>query len=85
MLSLPIVGVMLAGVSAPSLKNAKRWALLLLLCLVLLMVIGCGVAPDTKAQTPPPVVGTPAGTYPITVTGTSTGFTATATFNLVVQ
>jgi hypothetical protein len=53
-----------------------------LLGLVLLLaIVGCGVAPPA----PPPVAGTPAGSFAVTITATSTGFTATTSFNLVVQ
>jgi hypothetical protein len=82
MLSLPIFGVLLAGFSARPRRSGMRWLGLTMVGLLLLLAItGCGVAPAA----PPPMPGTPAGTFPITITATSTGFTATTTFNLVVQ
>jgi hypothetical protein len=81
MLSLPIFGIVLAGFAAQPKKGVKRWALLSMVGLLLLLAMaGCGVAPAQK-----PVPGTPAGTFTITITATSTGFTANTTFNLVVQ
>jgi uncharacterized repeat protein (TIGR01451 family) len=81
MLSLPIFGVILAGFSARRKRGGMRWMGMTVGLLLLLAITGCGVAPAA----PPPTPGTPAGTYPITITATSTGFTATTTFNLVVQ
>jgi hypothetical protein len=39
----------------------------------------------SSKKTQPPVAGTPAGTYSLTVTATSGSFTSTAGFNLTVQ
>jgi hypothetical protein len=81
MLAFPVFGVVLAGFGAQRKKGTARWAVLAMLGLMLLLAMaGCGVAPP-----PPPTPGTPAGTSVVTVTATSAGFTATTTFNLVVQ
>jgi hypothetical protein len=83
MLAFPVFGVVLAGFSGSQRKKGTaRWAVLAMLGLILVLAMaGCGVAPPP----PPPTPGTAAGTYVVTVTATSAGFTATTTFNLVVQ
>ena len=82
MFALPMFGMVLAGFGGQRRKGVKRLPLLLMLGLVLLLAMaGCGVAPPA----PPPVPGTPAGTFAVTITATSAGFTATTSFNLVVQ
>jgi len=82
MFAFPVFGMVLVGFSGKRRKGVKRLPMLIMLGLVLLLAMaGCGVAPPT----PPPVPGTPAGTFAVTITATSTGFTATTSFNLVVQ
>jgi hypothetical protein len=83
MLAFPVFGVVLAGFGGSQRKKGTaRWAALAMLGLMLLLAMaGCGVAPPP----PPPTPGTPAGTSVVTITATSAGFTATTTFNLVVQ
>jgi uncharacterized repeat protein (TIGR01451 family) len=82
MFTFPVFGVVLAGFGRPWRKRVKLRSMLILLGLVLLLaIVGCGVAPPA----PPPVAGTPAGSFAVTITATSTGFTATTSFNLVVQ
>jgi CSLREA domain-containing protein len=83
MLAFPVFGVVLAGFGGVQRKKGTaRWAALAMLGLMLLLAMaGCGVAPPP----PPPTPGTPAGTSVVTITATSAGFTATTTFNLVVQ
>ncbi|MGH9569677.1 MAG: beta strand repeat-containing protein, partial [Candidatus Angelobacter sp.] len=81
MLSLPVFGMMLAGFGGQRRKGEKRWAALVLLGLLcMLAMTGCGAA----SFQPPPLPGTPAGTYAVTVTATGNGTSATASFNLVV-
>jgi uncharacterized repeat protein (TIGR01451 family) len=82
MFVFPVFGMVLASFGGQRRKGVKRLPMLLMLGLVLLLAMaGCGVAPPA----PPPVPGTPAGTFAVTITATSTGFTATTSFNLVVQ
>ena len=82
MFAFPVFGIMLAGFGGQRRKGVKRLPMLIMLGLVLLLAMaGCGVAPPA----PPPVPGTPAGSFAVTVTATSAGFTATTSFNLVVQ
>ncbi len=82
MFAFPVFGMVLASFGAQRRKGLKRLPMLIVLGLVLLLaMVGCGVAPPA----PPPVPGTPAGTFAVTVTATSAGFTATTSFNLVVQ
>jgi hypothetical protein len=82
MLAFPVFGIMVVGLGGQRRKRVKLRSMLILLGLVLLLAMaGCGVAPPA----PPPVPGTPLGTFVVTVTATSTGFTATTSFNLVVQ
>ena len=55
-----------------------------LVALLVLLNIGCGGGRGSVS--PPPVQGTPAGAYTITLTGTSSGLTPqNTTFNLIVQ
>jgi hypothetical protein len=82
MFAFPVFGMMLAGFGGQRRKGVKRLPMLIMLGLVLLLAMaGCGVAPPA----PPPVPGTPAGSFAVTITATSTGFTATTSFNLMVQ
>jgi hypothetical protein len=82
MFALPMFGMVLVGLGGQRKKGVKRLPMLIMLGLVLLLAMaGCGVAPPA----PPPVPGTPAGTFAVTITATSAGFTATTSFNLVVQ
>jgi hypothetical protein len=82
MFTFPVFGLVLAGFGRQRANRVKLRSMLILLGLVLLLaIVGCGVAPPA----PPPVAGTPAGTSAVTVTATSAGFTATTSFNLVVQ
>jgi hypothetical protein len=82
MFTFPMFGMVLASFGGQRRKGVKRLPMLLMLGLVLLLAMaGCGVAPPA----PPPVPGTPAGTFAVTITATSAGFTATTSFNLIVQ
>jgi hypothetical protein len=82
MLALPVFGIMVACVGGQGRRRVKLRSMLVVLGLLLLLaIVGCGVAPPA----PPPVHGTPAGSSTVTVTATSTGFTTTTSFNLVVQ
>ena len=80
-LLFPVLG--LVGLGAMRKKNRKtriKLALCLAVLLALLAMIGCSVGPQTHT-----VSGTPAGTSSITVTATSSGFTATSSVSLTVQ
>ncbi|MGB9120429.1 MAG: CSLREA domain-containing protein [Candidatus Angelobacter sp.] len=82
MLAFPVFGIMVAGFGGQRRKRVKlRPVMIMLGLLLLLAIVGCGVAPPA----PPPTPGTPAGTSVVTITATSAGFTATTSFNLVVQ
>jgi uncharacterized repeat protein (TIGR02543 family) len=70
--------VMPASAASPRLRRTLRpLAMLAVLCLV----AGCGGG----GSSPPPVNGTPAGTYRITITATSGAQTATSIVTVVVQ
>jgi hypothetical protein len=64
-----VPGVVLIGVGATGGKRRHRLLMILLLALLLIQVLplpGC-----STTQIPPPAAGTPAGTYPVTITGTA--------------
>jgi hypothetical protein len=79
------VGIFLFGTPV---RRRRRASFLSLILLTLLAVgVGCGGGSNSSgtagaAQTDP---GTPAGSYAVTVTGTSGSITHTAKFTLVVQ
>ncbi|HLK08051.1 MAG TPA: hypothetical protein VKV30_08925 [Candidatus Angelobacter sp.] len=81
MFMFPVFGMVLAGFGQLRKRVKLRSMVIMLGLLLLLAIVGCGVAPPA----PPPTPGTPAGTFVVTVTATSAGFTATTSFNLVVQ
>jgi hypothetical protein len=62
----------------------RRLPLALLLLGFVALIASCGSGSSTK---PPPQIdpGTPAGTYTVNVTATSSGITRTASFNVAVQ
>jgi uncharacterized repeat protein (TIGR01451 family) len=82
---LPVSGLALLGVGIGGKMSRKRRLLCGLvvgafLSLILLQA-GCG----SSGTTPTPVTGTPAGTYPITITATSGTVPHSATVQLVVK
>ena len=78
--SLGLMGVVVVG------ANKKRRKTAVIFCatslVVVLMAIGCGGSPK---HSPVTVLGTPAGTSTVTVTGATTGFTHSTTFTLTVN
>jgi hypothetical protein len=46
------------------------------------LIVSCGGSSGPSTQTDP---GTPAGTYTVSVTATSSGITRTGSFNVIVQ
>lgn len=68
-------------------KDAFGWQLRTCLCLVILTLAGCGGGSGGVAPPPPPPPGggTPAGSYALTVTGTSGSITRTTSINLTVK
>jgi hypothetical protein len=65
-------------------RLAEALPLIGLLFFLILQVIGCGGGSSTPPPPPPPT-GTPAGTYTVTVTGTSGATTHTTTLMLTVN
>jgi hypothetical protein len=82
---LPISGLTLLGLGLGGKTSRRRRALLGLLLggflALILFQAGCGASSTTTTTTG----GTPAGTYPVTVTATSGSATRTSTLELVVQ
>ena len=82
---LPVSGLALVGLGMSGTMSRKRRLLggLVFAGFVSLMLLqaGCG----TSGTTPTPVSGTPAGTYPITITATSGTVPHSATVQLVVK
>jgi hypothetical protein len=56
-----------------------------LLLFLMLQTIGCGGGSYTSPPPPPPPAGTPAGTYPVTVSATSGTLNHTTTLTVVVN
>ena len=83
---LPLAG--LFGMALATMPRKRRRAsaiLLVMLCVFgLALLIGCGTD-HHNPPAPPPNNGTPAGTYTITVTGTSANVIQTTTFSLTVN
>lgn len=81
---LVVAALMLALLSLLARTQRLRLAFMLplaaLLAFVLLQATGCG-----GSYSPPPATGTQAGTYTVTVTGTSGGITHSTTVTLVVN
>jgi hypothetical protein len=75
----------LAGVFVLAIPGFRRRRLSLALLLVagVALIVSCG---GSNAPPPPPIdPGTPAGTYAVSVTATSSGITRTGSFNVTVQ
>ena len=62
-------------------RKRKTAAAALVTIVLISQLLGCGGPISGTGQ----LVGTPAGTYEIVVTGTSSGVTSSAQFNLIVQ
>ncbi len=73
-----------AGVFLSALPGIRRRRLLLALLFLICagMIVSCGGGSGNSGFTDP---GTPAGTYTVNVTATSSGITRTASFNVTVQ
>jgi Abnormal spindle-like microcephaly-assoc'd, ASPM-SPD-2-Hydin/Beta-propeller repeat len=67
-------------------KSRKSWFILLGFALTMMIVLaGCGGASTSTSTTPPPVAGTPAGTYTVIVVGTSGSAQHFSSLTLIVQ
>ena len=82
LLTLLLAAVFLRFVHTRRLRLAGTLPFAVLVLFVLLQVMGCG---GGGSSGPPPPTGTPAGTYTVTVTGTSGNTIHTTTLTLVVQ
>ena len=79
---LPVPGLALLGLGVGSDRRRRRMAGIVLLCVVLLLLVLQPACSSSTAQPPPS--GTPAGTYPLTVTATSGSDTKNAPISLTV-
>lgn len=82
-LLLPIGGVTLLGAGFSS--RRKQLLGIMLICLLIAGFVFMTSCSSGSSSTTPPGGGTPAGTYTVTVTGTSGSLTAPATFSVTVQ
>jgi hypothetical protein len=81
---LPVSGMAFLGLGIAGPSRRKRWLgglLALVLVGVVIFEAGCG----STTQTAPTTGGTPAGTYAVTITGTSGAVSRTTTATLIVQ
>jgi uncharacterized repeat protein (TIGR01451 family) len=79
---LPLPGLALVGFAAAGDRRRRRLFGLFLLCIVFAMLILLPACSHTTTQ--PPASGTPAGTYPLTITATSGSDSKSQGFQLTV-
>jgi hypothetical protein len=81
MTSIEVAGVLLIGGNCRRFRGNRRAVTVALLSLLILasLIAGCAFGRNREDE------GTPAGTYPITVTATGGGVTQSVTVNVVVQ
>jgi hypothetical protein len=73
--TMGLVGLVLSG-DWKKRKLSDRFVIMAVIALVMIMAwAGCGGGGSSSTTTPPPSGGTPAGTYPLTVTTTGTAGT----------
>jgi hypothetical protein len=81
---LPMPGIALIGIGCwPTKRRRRAWRCVGLGLVCVLLLVGLGCAGTPRMTTTQPSIATPAGSYALTVTGTNSGSTTTTTSSTI--